>query len=271
MKKETIVQNIFHEEPQNFVYIESGLTNDNYIVTLNQRKVVLRIPRKENEGLFDYALESEILNKIKDLDLEPKLLYYNKITGVKCSEYIQNAKTFEPMYMKRAATLIKRLHESQISSGKTFDIKEKFNQFKNKIINPIFDTTFAHGYIDSLVLENITLCHNDLVEGNLIFTDSKDYLIDYEYAADNDPLFDVMSFITENDIVDIDLRQEFYLEYFGSLPDATTQKRLDHFEIVHHVLWCEWAMMMYELYQKPIYHEIAALKYQRLVACMKKK
>ena len=35
------------------------------------------------------------------------------------------------------------------------------------------------------------------VDGNILFTKENVYLIDYEYAADNDPLFDVMSFLSE--------------------------------------------------------------------------
>lgn len=265
-----ITNKIFNETPLRTEYIETGLTNDNYIVTLKNDKVVIRIPRKENAGLFDYALEDKILKLVANLNLEPPLLYYNKLTGVKCSRYIENVDTFEPKYIKRAAKLIKTLHDANLSSGKPFDIKHTFNMYKKRIKKPIYDTSFAHHYIDDLNLENIRLCHNDLVQGNLLFSDTKDYLIDFEYAGDNDPYFDIMSFITENDIINHTHRQIFYKEYFGDLPSPSQKSRLDHFEIVHHVLWCEWAMMMYESQPLPIYKEIADLKYKRLNECIRK-
>ena len=263
---EKTIQKIFNEKPKSYEYIEHGLTNDNYIVTLSDdRKVVLRIPRKSNEGLFDYQHEAKVLKIVEPLNLEPKLLYYNKLTGVKCSEYIENTALYEAQYIERAASLIKTLHSHKLKSNKTFNIKETFNEYKSRIQKPLYDTSFAHHYIDDLVIENTILCHNDLVQGNLLFSDDKDYLIDYEYAQDNDPFFDIMSFITENDIMDEALRKTFYDIYFDR--DLTQQEKdkLKHFEIVHHVLWCEWAMMMYESHGDAIYKEIADLKYKRLM------
>ena len=265
MKKEELIKQIFNQDALSYSYIETGLSNDNYQVELPNRTVVLRIPRMENAGLFDYEHEAKVLDFIKPLDLDSTLIYYNKHTGVKCNAFVKNAETFKIEYIERAALLIKRLHLANIHSDKDFNVKEKFHMYKERIKNPIYDTTFAHHIIDDLVLENVRLCHNDLVEGNLLFTSNKDYLIDYEYAADNDPFFDIMSFITENDIMDTSLRNKFYLAYFDRLPTKEELDKLKKFEIVHHVLWCEWGMMMYELHGLAIYKKIADLKYKRLI------
>ena len=265
MTVEKTIKKIFNEAPVSYTYIKTGLTNDNYIVTLNNKKVVLRLPRSENEGLFNYEHEAHVLDLIQHLNLEPNLLYYNKNTGVKCSEYIENVSVFEEKYVKRAAKLIKTLHQAKLESGEVFDVKEMFHLFKSRIQSPLYDTHFAHHYIDEVKIENPILCHNDLVKGNLLFSDKKDYLIDFEYAKDNDPFFDIMSFITENDITDTALREVFYQTYFERDLTLEERKKLHHYEIVHHVLWCEWAMMMYDLHKEDIYHEIASLKYKRLI------
>ncbi|NLW14875.1 MAG: phosphotransferase [Erysipelothrix sp.] len=270
MNANKYIEKIFKETPLDVKYIESGLTNDNYIVTLQNMKCVLRIPRIENKGLFDYNHEYKVLKLIEHLNLDTKLLYYNKNTGLKCNNYIENVETYQNSYIVRAAKLIKKLHSANLISGETFDIKDKFNQFKIRITKALYDTEFAHHYIDDLKLENVRLCHNDLVEGNLLFSDTKDYLIDYEYASDNDPFFDIMSFITENDIMDPSLRKLFYDTYFERSLSDLEEKRLEQFEIAHHVLWCEWAMMMYNLHDQEVYKEIAALKYKRLLECTKK-
>lgn len=270
MKKETIIENIFNVKALSYEYIETGLTNDNYVVTLPDQKVVLRIPRIQNQGLFNYELESKVLNEIKPLNLEPNLIYYNKLTGVKCSEYIENSETFNISYIERSAILIRKLHDANIQTGVNFNIKDKFHMYKERVQHPLFDTDFAHHVIDNLKVENVRLCHNDIVAGNLLFSDTKDHLIDFEYAADNDPFFDIMSFITENDITNPQLRNTFYWAYFERNPTAQELDRLHKFEIVHHVLWCEWAMMMYELHHHQIYIDIASLKYKRLIECTKK-
>lgn len=265
------IEKIFNEKPESYSYIETGLTNDNYIVRLKDKTVVLRIPRSANEGLFDYHHEDLVLNLVKNLALEPKLLYYNKDSGIKCSEYIENAETYETQYILRAAKLIKQLHDANLSSGDSFEIKKEFKLFQSRLKNPLFDTSFAHHYIDDLEIKDLRLCHNDLVKGNLLFTHNKDYLIDYEYAKDNDPYFDIMSFITENDIIDASVRMQFYMAYFGHEPSESMLNRLFHFEVVHHVLWCEWAMMMYDVHHEEVYKEIATLKYKRLNECINMK
>lgn len=267
MKPEEYIKSIFNEIPQSCEYIPTGLTNDNYKVVLKNKTVVLRIPRAANQDLFDYGLEALILEKIKPFGLDSQLLYYNKISGVKCNEYVENAHYFKPEYIERAALLIRRLHDTHLVVGKGFDVRAKFHQYKTKNHAPLFDTGFAHHVIEEIELHNVRLCHNDLVLGNLLFTPSHDYLIDYEYAADNDPFFDVMSFITENDIQDPLLRERFYTVYFDGPPSSKQRERLHKFELIHHVLWCEWAMMMYDMHKDPVYKEIAALKYQRLLEC----
>ena len=265
MKKETLIKEIFNQNALSYSYIETGLTNDNYIVTLADSTIVLRVPRSEHKHLFDYHHEAKVLDLIKPLNLDTPLIYYNKDTGVKCNAFIENSETFQPKYIKRAATLIKTLHSANIVSGKSFDIKQKLMQYHQGITDPLYDVTFAFAYFDSIDTSHQILCHNDLVQGNLLFTEAKDYLIDYEYAADNDPYFDIMSFITENDIVDTELRALFYDSYFGSTPSKAVLTKLKHYEIIHHTLWCTWAMNMYETFNDVIYKDIAHLKYKRLM------
>lgn len=110
------------------------------------------------------------------------------------------------------------------------------------------------------------LCHNDLVSGNLLFSKERLYLIDYEYAAMNDPLFDVISFLSENQIFDKELRQRFYLAYFNTQPDGLLLNQLKEWEIFEDVLWCTWAMMMAESRHEQVYLDIAEDKYQALHA-----
>ena len=101
------------------------------------------------------------------------------------------------------------------------------------------------------------------MDGNILFTKDKTYLIDYEYAANNDPLFDVMSFLSENQIEDPALRARFYAVYFDEM-NATVRRQLDIWENFQNLLWCCWAMMMWESRHESIYRAIARDKYEAL-------
>ena len=263
MKTIRIIEEIYGKIPKSTQNIPSGLTNKNTLIEINDLFVVLREPKEENKHLFNYPLEKDILEHVSDLDTTVR--YFDAETGIKISEYVHNADTFKLKYIKEAAELIKKLHDRQYRCGTSFDIIERFQTFY--VDNSLYDLNPYIGYLHEAKAKstNLTLCHNDLVEGNFLFSDSGNYLIDYEYACDNDPYFDIMSFITENDIQDHNHRNTFYMAYFGHLPNHEEQSKLLIFERAHHVLWCQWACLMYQLHPEPIYKEIADLKYNRLM------
>jgi Ser/Thr protein kinase RdoA (MazF antagonist) len=70
------------------------------------------------------------------------------------------------------------------------------------------------------------LCHNDLNPGNVLFDDSRAWLIDFDHAGHGDPLFDVATVLMSLDMAE-DAREAFLHEYFGGLPDAQELARLE--------------------------------------------
>lgn len=262
MKTTRIIEEIYGEKPSSTEYIPTGLTNKNTIVTLKDSRIVLREPKPENMHLFNYKNEASILGLVKSLDAP--LLYFNEETGIKVSEYIPNTEVYQEKYLLRAAALIKQLHDLKAHCEIDFNITDSFNSFQTK--NSLYDLSpYTHFLSEAQEQSDFTtLCHNDLVQGNFLFSDNRDYLIDYEYATNNDPFFDIMSFITENDIQDSNQREAFYEVYFGHIPTLEDRAKLRVFELAHYVLWCQWACMMYDLYKETVYKDIADLKYKRL-------
>lgn len=263
MKTIRIIKDLLNEEAIRCEFIPSGLTNKNTKVTLREKTVVLREPKKENAHLFDYKLEHKILEHVTSLDTP--LIYFDPNSGTKISEFIENASTFQTEYTPNAARLIKSLHELPFRSGVIYNIIETFQKYTTA--NPRHNLSPYTHYLEAAHLSSgpYVLCHNDLVEGNFLFTSERDYLIDYEYACDNDPYFDLMSFITENDIQDRPTREVFYHTYFGKAPTQAQRDKLKIFEAALHVLWCQWACMMFEQSGEPVYRDIADLKYKRLI------
>lgn len=251
-------------------YIPSGLTNANYHVLTNKGEFVVRMPKPENAGLFDYHHEAHVLALIEPLNLDTPLYAYTPNTGIKISEYVPNIHTYKSDHLADAAVLIKTLHDANLKSGIRFDLINKYDLFQTRNTYQKYNT-IAYRYLleeTQAMVSNVRLCHNDLVEGNLLFSKQRHYLIDYEYAMDNDPYFDIMSFLTENDIQDTQSRRIFYEAYFGYQPNDIMMSKLWHFEVSHHLIWCEWAQMMYAQHHDEVYNDIAALKYTRLLECI---
>ena len=91
----------------------------------------------------------------------------------------------------------------------------------------------------------------------------QDYLIDYEYAGDNDPFFDVMSFVTENDLTQDEI-DRFIQAYFQRLPTEDEKKDLFNYQQFHNLLWCTWACMMFEARHDEVYLDIAKQKFKAI-------
>lgn len=257
--------------PDKATYITTGLTNDNYIVSSEDSKYVVRIPKPHNSHLFDYHLESLIIDKIQELELDVPTLFYDKETGIKISQYIDGAAQFKIDDYQKVPALLKKLHNANLQCGKRYDIQAEYQKYTKDIKEPLFDLEpFTHYISDTYNLSsNWRLCHNDLVPGNLLFTSKRSYLIDYEYACDNDPVFDVMSFITENNINDKSIRQDIYNLYFEKPLSKELTHKLHVFECALDTLWCAWAMRMYELESQDVFKKIAIDKYLNLLRAIR--
>ncbi len=276
MSIKTFLENHFNQEI-NLTKTSLGLTNIIYTTTIQGEKVAVRTVNEKLGNSKAFSNEKNALSLVKPLNLDAQEIYYDPTTRLRITRWIHDAQEFSEFTNKeegviRVAKLLKKLHQANLKSHCPFNALELLQEYKDKIITPLFD----YSQFD-FILEHFKkidnpqlLCHNDVVSGNILFTDSKDYLIDYEYSKDNDPLFDVMSFFTENKITEDHLRSLFYNEYFSKPLTPKQQFELLTYEQFHNYLWCCWANMMFDLLQEEIYLQIANDKYEALCACTKK-
>lgn len=272
MKNTDFLSSLFFDNSLTMQDMQKGLTNKNFLITTGHDVFVLRVPNSDCDRIVNRHHETLALEAIRDCHIDVELIYYDEVSGYKVTRYLQDAKTFDEYdntdRIVRTAKLMKRFHGLHKRIGTAFEPAQRYRQYYRRIQTPQYD---LHPYeyllsdIDSFHNEPL-LCHNDWVAGNILFTETEAYLIDYEYAADNDPLFDVMSFITENMINDPEQREAFYRVYFDTM-DASIRHQLHIWECFHNMLWCAWAMMMYEQRKEAIYRTIADEKYQALCTC----
>lgn len=274
MTKENI-QLIINDEIIEGTPTNLGLTNDIYKAMYHGVRVAIRVPKDETKDLSTFDNEHLVLPLIQDLNLDAKELYYDSSTRIRITQWIDNSVEFKDCSFDdkiiRSAKLIRKLHDSNIVTRNEFNPVSLLHEYRGKIthlLHPIDDYFYLTTKLQAIDNPH-HLCHNDLVSGNLLFTDDQDYLIDYEYAKDNDPLFDIMSFITENNIIDKTQREQFYTAYFSEPLTDKIRNELMIYEAFHNLLWCTWANMMYNLLQEDIYKVIANGKYNSLLENIK--
>ena len=270
MKYQELINTIFKQETI-INKIDKGLTNDIYITNVNNIKYIIRIPKDDIDNIININHEKEVLKLIRNTNLDVKEYYYNPNNRIRITYYIDNAIEYKDNNNINkiivVAKLLKELHSIDVSNLNVYfnpiDMYIKYTNNINKYLYNIDKYLFIIDIIKSFKF-NYVLCHNDLVSGNLLFSKDKDYLIDYEYAGLNDPLFDVMSFLTENEITNEYERNLFYKEYFNDLTEDLKYK-LNCYECFTNLLWYTWANMMYDTRNDDTYKLIAKDKYNALI------
>ncbi|MFA5480934.1 MAG: phosphotransferase [Bacilli bacterium] len=273
MPRVSEIRNIYHVitglKAERIEPLKAGFSNYSYLI---DKKHVLRIKRSSEDRFYDSHLESQVIQKIASLKISEKVLFFNEDDGTKLSSFIpRTTKIIEQPNDEQlvlVAKTLKKLHRAKIHSGKSFDIFGRLAYYRSHCIDFV-DTVYERKIIASVERfyddEPAILCHNDVVNGNLLFRGRKLFLIDYEYASDNNPLFDLASFISENKIESEAARQLFLKAYFGKKIEKTMYRRLLRLIACQDILWYYWAQMHYIKTKDPIYKRIAHMKWKAII------
>tara|TARA_Y100000741_G_scaffold237134_1_gene181472 strand:- start:252 stop:1127 length:876 start_codon:yes stop_codon:yes gene_type:complete len=192
--------------------IKGGITNKNFLVTDGSEKYFVRIGDDIPEHLVFRSNEVQASKAASKIGICPKLLFHKK--SIQVFNYIEG-KTFGSEDIKKnlnnITRLIKKVHtkipNQLIGQSVIFWVFHVIKNYKN------FLEEHQSSYIKilpdllkkSLTLESISspfeivFSHNDLLPANFIQNEEKIWLIDWEYAGFNTPLFDLGGLASNND------------------------------------------------------------------------
>ncbi|WP_338985558.1 phosphotransferase family protein [Spiroplasma endosymbiont of Diplazon laetatorius] len=227
---------------------------------------------KKNEYLF---LE-ELVDIKTDCLLKPEKFYWDNNNLISEYKYLKDFKTLEELELNKEiidnlVINLKQIKEIDISNSKvkTFEYINFLNIFKENIKQ---DISIYEEYIEeikqyALYFEtlDLTLSHNDLVPGNILFKDNKVILIDYDYVTLNNKFFDLASFITETlnnkeDLIDYFISKSIESELLKENELNTLNKMIKYQDL----LWSLWAIFMYENKKEKVFLNIYEEKINRL-------
>ena len=184
--------------------LAGGLTNRAWRLEKAGRKAVLKIddePRKPpyNTRLAEATVQSVaaragLANRVLFADEQVYLTEYieGTVWELNCLDKGDN--------IEQVAGALRRLHALPLS-GRSFDAVVAANKYVPKIGNP--DENLLGVCLDMIKSmrrpHNLRFCHNDLVVENIVATPKLKFL-DWEYACDNDPLFDLATIIEHHEL-----------------------------------------------------------------------
>lgn len=234
-----------------------GLTNKNYKMNINGKNLVARIPGNGTDEMFDRLNEKINSNIAYEIGLSCKNVYFDEKTGLKITEFIENAETINPTTAKKeenieliAGALLK-LHYCDKKFKITFD-PFKDTEFYEKLLLEANGKVFEEYYeikekfmpLKEELLELgmvYTPCHLDALAENFVKSgEDKIYLIDWEFSGNYDKLWDVATIIVECGYND-DEKELLLNKYFGREALEAERKRIQIHMIMQDMCWSMWA------------------------------
>lgn len=241
-----------------------GVTNKNYIITTDNNKYFYRTAKDETK-IINKSNEKEALSLLSAEPFFLKPVYFNNDSLI--TVFQQNPKTFISQKtlsnIVRIAKLLKDFHAKKFEAKNIFNPIIKFNEYYEQLDSSEHDLKEFMHILNEFkdVYKPDRLCHNDLVEGNFLFSNEKLYLIDFEYAGYNDYYFDIASFISENNL-NYEETITFLKSYF--VDEVCNFKKLDIFLQFCDLLWHTWATLLYNKRNEEVYNQIAQDKLYNL-------
>lgn len=219
--------NCTDEDIVNIQQIKRGLTNIIFSFECKGKKYIYRHPGVGTNKIIDRSHEFNAQIMAKEMELDPSLISCNPKKGWKICEYLENI-PFDYNSSDdeaRGVELIRKMHSgSKHKLGWDFNMVECAQKIQNKLSEDYYEI-FDH--FDELKIKirelyefvnkdgvEHEMCHNDVCANNILLGKNKAYLIDWEYAGDNDPAADIASFIINHDYSykDVDRILQMYFE-----------------------------------------------------------
>ena len=236
-----------------------GMSNKNFRIGFEGKQYVFRLPGNGSEGMVDRANEEYNARIGCRLGVNPAIRYFDRRTGVKLSDFMENAVTMDAETIQRPEILLKvaaiydRIHHAPEPLNNTFNLFEEIEKYdrlirKNQaVMYPGWDgfKPCVMGLEQRLSRLGAELCpcHNDAVPENFIqAADGTLYLIDWEYSGMNDPMADYAALFLESDFSEAS--REFFLN--ACYPDSRpphVEERILCYEILWDTLWAQWTVI----------------------------
>ena len=201
--------------------IKGGMTNQNFLVNDGPNQYFVRLGKDIPEHLIFRQNEISVSKAASLAGLSPKFVHSEE--GITVFEYIQSTTYNADLIIKnldKIIEVIKKIHTTipQYLEGQpplfwVFHVIQHYANFLN-INNSSYSNLLEDFHNKSMYMNklaspyDIVFCHNDFLAANFIENESQIWVVDWEYAGFNTPLFDLGGLVSNNEFT---YEQEIYL------------------------------------------------------------
>ncbi len=213
--------------PRTVSELGGGLTNRNYKVTTGDGAYVVRVSAKDDNLLaIDRRAEFENSSRAASAGIGAPVIDYLPDAGLLVVGFLDGQTLTDATLQQnlpRVAAAVRRLHESP-RFVTDFDMMTIHRNYLRIVTDRRFRLPASYiSYQDqvdqlqqalTIRLEPSVPCNNDLLAANFIDAGDRIWIIDYEYAGNNDACFELGNIASECHL-DLDQLEELVTAYYG--------------------------------------------------------
>jgi thiamine kinase-like enzyme len=199
-KIQTVIQDYLNEPVTMESRLMGGMSNQMYIIGYQGDRCTFRIPGKNASMFVDRHLELKNIEAVRELGINNDTLVFDTTNGYKLAAYVDGTpfSQLEDLQLPAAAAVLHELHDSSVRFENDYDpfarlsLYESYHHHQSEAYHTT-KTAFLR-YQSYLEAQPKVACHNDAQRSNFVLADGKTYLLDWEFAGNNDPLYDIACF-----------------------------------------------------------------------------
>ena len=235
-----------------------GLTNRNFKVVDGEKSYMLRIAGEGTEEYIDRHAEEIAARISADAGVNAEILHFNTSNGVQLTRFIEGALTMNAEGFKRpgtagrAALALRDVHRCGDKFSSEFNIFNMMDEYlgilrgKKAWVPDGYETVQREAdavrqALAATPLETVP-CHCDPLAENFLDTGERMYVVDWEYAGNNDPMWDLGDLSVEADF-GADQDEELLLAYFDGEPSPQSIARMILYKAMCDLLWTLWGAL----------------------------
>lgn len=237
-----------------------GLTNKNTLIQSNLGRMVLRVPGEGTEKFIRRDWEKVAATLASAIGVNVPVLYFDSKTGTQLTQFMDSAITMDSDRFKdlgavaRGAQCLRTVHESGTMFSNQFELFQQMEKYIRVLEGAVLPNGFAEVKEGARCVKEalsqhllpLVPCHCDPLAENFLDTGSRMYLIDWEYAGNNDPMWDLGDLSVEAGF-DETQDQVLFDAYFSTGQGRPFDRgRMVLYKAMCDLLWTLWGVLQHE-------------------------
>ncbi|MBK5330560.1 MAG: phosphotransferase family protein [Ilumatobacteraceae bacterium] len=238
----------------------AGLTNVNHLVAVRDDRYVLRLPGEGTGEYINRADEEVAARSAAAAGVNADVIFFDPSDGLMVTRFIDGAATMDAELFKdlgavaRAGHAFRQLHTTATRFASDFTLFSMIDEYKSLLASkgaalPAgYDEVQRQAEAARTALEaapvRLAPCHCDPLCENFLDTGERMFIIDYEYAGNNDPMWDLGDLSVEGGFGP-EQDDALLRAYFGDDPPASERGRMVAYKALCDLLWTLWGVIQH--------------------------